>query len=103
MYKLNLIPDKVLPVIRCSQFDKNREIKIALFNGEDEYTPSSCYVVIGNTTIQGTINNNVFTFLLDESLTQEETTLLGEVVIGDRLGTCNFMLEVEYTPKGEEE
>lgn len=101
MYKLNLIPDKVLPVIRCSQFDKNREIKIALFNGDSEYTPLSCYVVIGNTTIQGTINNNIFTFLLDESLTQKETTLLGEVVIGDRLGTCNFMLEVEYTPKGE--
>ena len=101
MYKLNLVPDKVLPVIRCSQFDVNREIKISLFNGEDEYTPLSCYVVIGNTTIQGTINNNVFTFLLDESLTQEETTLLGEVVIGDRLGTCNFMLEVEYTPKGD--
>lgn len=98
MYKLNLIPDKVLPVIRCSQYDINREIKIALFNGEDEYTPVSCYVVIGDTTIQGTINNNVFTFLLDESLTQEETTLLGEVVIGDKLGTCNFKLEVEYTP-----
>lgn len=101
MYKLNLIPDKVLPVIRCSQHDKNREIKIALYNGEDEYTPLSCYVVIGDTTIQGTINNNIFTFLLDERLTQEETTLLGEVVIGDRLGTCNFILEVEYTPKGE--
>lgn len=101
MYKLNLIPDKVLPVIRCSQFDVNREIKIALFNGEDEYTPSSCYVTIGETSIHGTINNNVFTFLLDESLTQEEATLLGEVVIGDRLGTCNFILEVEYTPKGE--
>lgn len=98
MYKLNLIPDKVLPVIRCSQFDVNREIRISLFNGEDEYTPLSCYVVIGNTTIQGTINNNVFTFLLDESLTQEETTLLGEVVIGDRLGSCNFKLEVERTP-----
>lgn len=98
MYKLNLIPDKVLPVIRCSQFDKNREIKIALFNGEDEYTPLSCYVTIGETSIQGTINNNIFTFLLDESLTQKETTLLGEVVIGDRLGTCNFMLEVERTP-----
>lgn len=102
MYKLNLIPDKVLPVIRCSQFDKNREIKIALFNGDSEYTPLSCYVMIGETSIQGTINNNIFTFLLDESLTKEETTLLGEVVIGDRLGSCNFKLEVEYTPKGEE-
>ena len=46
-YNLNMIPDRVLPLVMVSQYDSARRIVFNLFNGTEEYSPTSAKVLIG--------------------------------------------------------
>lgn len=98
-YKLNLIPDRVIPLVKVSQFDTARRIRFYLFNGDSEYTPTGTVkILIGTNQFNATIDGNSVYFTVPTSITRTVQKLFGEVVIGSTLGTCNFNLEVEKTP-----
>lgn len=46
-YSLNMIPDRVLPLVMVSQYDSSRTIVFNLYDGESEYSPTSAKVLIG--------------------------------------------------------
>ena len=96
-YNLNMIPDKVLPVVNVSQYDSSRTIVFNLFDGEEEYIPTSVSVKIGTTTLSGTISGNSVSFLLPTSLTQNSGEVIGELIDVD-MGSLNFILNVDSTP-----
>lgn len=97
-YNLNMIPDKVLPIINVSQYDdSSRTIIFNLFDGEDSYTPTSVKVKIGSVDISGTISGNSVSFLLPTSLTQNSGEVIGELIDVD-MGSLNFILNVDSTP-----
>ena len=97
-YNLNMIPDKVLPVINVSQYDdSSRTIIFNLFDGEDSYTPTSAKIKIGSVEINGTISGNSVSFLLPTSLTQNSGEVIGELIDVD-MGSLNFILNVDSTP-----
>ena len=97
-YNLNMIPDKVLPVINVSQYDdSSRTIIFNLFDGADSYTPTSVKVKIGSVEINGTISGNSVSFLLPNTLTQNSGEVIGELIDVD-MGSLNFILNVDSTP-----
>ena len=96
-YNLNMIPDKVLPVINVSQFDSSRTIVFYLYDGEEEYTPTLVRIEIGGVLISGTISGNSVSFLLPASLTQNSGEVIGELADVD-MGSLNFILNVDSTP-----
>lgn len=98
-YKLNLIPDRVIPLVKVSQFDTARRIRFYLYNGDNKYTPTGTVkIIIGTNQFNATIDGNSVYFTVPTSITRTVQKLFGEVVIGSTLGTCNFNLEVEKTP-----
>ena len=96
-YKLNMIPDKVLPVINVSQYDSSRTIVFYLYDGEEEYTPTSVSVKIGTTTLSGTISSNSVSIVLPSSLMENSGELKGELIDAD-MGSLNFIFNVDSTP-----
>lgn len=108
--KLNLIPKGEMPVFHASQFDTGRLITCELYRGEDAYSVPEGYTVelhcrkIDNnivTMASTLINDNVVTFTSTEQLTACNGKNLCEVAIldeGYRIGTLNFILEVEIDP-----
>ena len=96
-YKLNMIPDKVLPVINVSQFDSSRTIVFYLYDGEEEYTPTSVSVKIGTTTLSGTISSNSVLIVLPSSLMQNSGEVKGELIDAG-MGSLNFIFNVDSTP-----
>ena len=97
-YNLNMIPDKVFPIINVSQYDdSSRTIIFNLFDGKDSYTPTSVKVKIGSTEINGTISGNSVSFLLPNTLTQNSGEVIGELV-DVNMGSLNFILNVDSTP-----
>ena len=97
-YNLNMIPDKVLPIINVSQYDdSSRTIIFNLFDGENSYTPTSVKVKIGSAEINGTISGNSVSFLLPTSLTENSGEVIGELIDVD-MGSLNFILNVDSTP-----
>ena len=96
-YKLNMIPDKVLPVINVSQYDSSRTIVFNLYDGEDEYTPTSVSVKIGTTTLNGTISSNSVSIVLPSSLMQNSGEVKGELIDAG-MGSLNFIFNVDSTP-----
>ena len=97
-YNLNMIPDKVLPIINVSQFDdSSRTIIFNLFDGEEEYIPTLVRIEIGGVLISGTISGNSVSFLLPTSLTQNSGEVIGELIDVD-MGSLNFILNVDSTP-----
>ena len=101
-YRLNIVPDKVLPLVKVSQYDTARVIRFYLYNEDEVYTPSgSIKVLIGTTQFVATIDGDSVYFTVPSSLTQTAQKLFGEVVIGSTLATLNFIFEVDSTPIGE--
>ena len=108
--KLNLIPKGEMPVFHASQFDTGRLITCELYRGEDAYSVPEGYTVelhcrkVDNnivTMASTLINDNVVTFTSTEQLTACNGNNLCEVAIldeGYRIGTLNFILEVEVDP-----
>ena len=100
-YNLNMIPDRVLPLVMVSQYDSARSIVFNLFNGNEEYQPTSAKVLIGTNQYEGTVNGNQVTFNVPSELTQEAQYLFGEIVATDsngKMGSLNFKFKVDSTP-----
>lgn len=100
-YKLNLIPDRVLPLVIVSQYDEARRIIFTLYNGEVLYTPTgTAKVLIGTEQLDATIDGNTVYFDINSDLTNKAQTLFGEVVLVNdgQLGTCNFRFKIDSTP-----
>lgn len=100
-YSLNMIPDRVLPLVMVSQYDTSRRIVFNLYDGENEYQPTSAKVLIGTNQYDGTVNGNQVTFNVPSSLTQEAQYLFGEIVATDsngKMGSLNFKFKVDSTP-----
>lgn len=92
-YNLSIIPDKVKPIVRVSQYDDSS--RTIIFNIDDTFTTAK--VKIGDTEINGTVNGNEVSFLVTEDLTQDYGIKEGEVIC-DTIGTLNFYFEVDFTP-----
>ena len=100
-YNLNMIPDRVLPLVMVSQYDSARRIVFNLFNGNEEYSPTSAKVLIGTNQYEGQVNGNQVTFNVPSELTQEAQYLFGEIVATDsngNMGSLNFKFKVDSTP-----
>ena len=100
-YNLNMIPDRVLPLVMVSQYDSARRIVFNLFNGTEEYQPTSAKVLIGTNQYEGTVSGNQVTFNVPSELTQEAQYLFGEIVATDsngKMGSLNFKFKVDSTP-----
>ena len=100
-YSLNMIPDRVLPLVMVSQYDSARRIVFNLFNGNEEYQPTSAKVLIGTNQYEGQVNGNQVTFNVPSELTQEAQYLFGEIVATDsngKMGSLNFKFKVDSTP-----
>ena len=100
-YSLNMIPDRVLPLVMVSQYDTSRSIVFNLFNGTEEYSPTSAKVLIGTNQYEGTVNGNQVTFDVPSELTQTAQYLFGEIVATDsngKMGSLNFKFKVDSTP-----
>ena len=105
-YKLNLITDRVLPLVMVSQFDTARTVEFELYDGDEKFVPRNATILIGTNQYEGTISNEVVSFTVPSSLTQTAQNLFGEIVIVDegRIGTLNFQFVVDSTPhEGESE
>lgn len=107
---IDLIPQKIKPVISASQFDNNRLVRFKLTeNGED-------YTLAGTETVTVTIrkpDRNIVVITpdieansyVDVYFTEQACacfgTSFGEITIEDgtsKIGTCNFDLDVELSP-----
>ena len=100
-YNLNMIPDRVLPLVMVSQYDSARRIVFNLFNGTEEYQPTSAKVLIGTNQYEGQVSGNKVTFNVPSELTQEAQYLFGEIVATDsngKMGSLNFKFKVDSTP-----
>ena len=96
-----MIPDRVLPLVMVSQYDSARRIVFNLFNGTEEYQPSSAKVLIGTNQYDGTVSGNTVTFNVPSALTQTAQYLFGEIVATDsngKMSSLNFKFKVDSTP-----
>ena len=105
-YKLNLKPSNVKPIVAVSQYDTTRQIVFFIYDGEDEFVPEgmSAKVMIGTEQFDGTIDGSKVSCVIDDSITQEETSKYGEVVFygNGKVATCNFLFRVYFTPIQED-
>ena len=100
-YNLNMIPDRVLPLVIVSQYDTSRCIVFNLFDGESEYQPTSAKVLIGTNQYEGQVSGNTVTFNVPSALTQTAQYLFGEIVATDsngKMSSLNFKYKVDSTP-----
>lgn len=107
---IDLIPQKIKPVVMASQFDDNRHVRFRLTeNGED-------YTLSGTETVTVTIrkpDRNIVVITpavtaanyIDVYFTEQACACFGvsfgEITIDNdnsKIGTCNFDLEVELSP-----
>jgi len=114
--KLNLVPGGVLPRINVTQYDYgSRALEFLIFNGDQHFTLAS-----GMTArIQGTkpdkcgfdyaatvsTANNKITANLTQQMTACHGEVLTELVIlknGERIGTINFILDVQQAGLSDE-
>lgn len=107
---IDLIPQTEKPVVNASQFDNNRHVRFYLLENGAEYTLAGTETVTcemrkpdGNIVIiTPTIGPDKF---VDVYFTEQACACYGQtfgelsIVSGtDKLGTCNFYLEVEKSP-----
>ena len=100
-YNLNMIPDRVLPLVMVSQYDTSRCIVFNLYDGESEYQPTSAKVLIGTNQYEGQVSGNTVTFNVPSALTQTAQYLFGEIVATDsngKMSSLNFKFKVDSTP-----
>lgn len=97
IYKLNMIPNRVLPVVNISQYDESRDVTFALYENETEYTPTTATINIGDQTYNGTISGNKVTITLGSEISQESGYINGELKDGN-VASCNFRLRIDSTP-----
>ena len=100
-YSLNMIPDRVLPLVIVSQYDTSRSIVFNLYDGESEYQPTSAKVLIGTNQYDGQVSGNTVTFNVPSALTQTAQYLFGEIVATDsngKMSSLNFKFKVDSTP-----
>ena len=100
-YNLNMIPDRVLPLVMVSQYDTSRCIVFNLYDGENEYQPTSAKILIGTNQYDGTVSGNTVTFNVPSALTQTAQYLFGEIVATDsngKISSLNFKFKVDSTP-----
>ena len=100
-YNLNMIPDRVLPLVMVSQYDSSRTIVFNLYDGENEYQPTSAKILIGTNQYDGTVSGNTVTFNVPSALTQTAQYLFGEIVATDsngKMSSLNFKYKVDSTP-----
>ena len=97
-YNLNMIPDRVKPMVYVSQYDEARRIVFNLYNGSVEYEPTSASVLIDGTELTATVSGNQVTVDIPSDLTQVAQIVEGEVRAGDVMGSCNFKFKVDSTP-----
>lgn len=95
-YKLSLETDQVFPVVSVSQYDHN--MRTIVFSFEIAYSITSAIIKIGSNTINGTITDNLVSFVVTSDLTENEGRTMSEVVINGGIGSVNFIFEVEKTP-----
>lgn len=101
-HNLNVVPDKVLPIVYASQLDTARKIEFQLYKENTEYTPedaTSVYATIDGETIEAEVSGSVVSFVLPASATRDSGTKLGEVVLeyDGKIATCNFKLKIMPT------
>lgn len=96
-YKLDMITDKVLPVVNVSQYDSSRTIVFYLYENGAEYIPTDATISLNDQTISGTISGNSFTFEIDSTFTQNSGDFYGELR-DSGVGSLNFILRVDSTP-----
>ena len=96
-YKLDMITDKVLPVVHISQYDSSRTIVFYLYENGVEYIPTDATISLNGQTINGTISGNTFTFEIDSTFTQDSGDFYGELR-DSGMGSLNFILRVDSTP-----
>ena len=107
---LDILPGGILPVIHCSQGDIGRQFQINL------YSDGAPYVLDGTEelTLDGhKEDGNIFTYSLDSvtgstitiSTEEQMTACAGNTICEirifkgtTRLGTCNFIMQVEEGP-----
>lgn len=100
-YNLNMIPDRVLPLVMVSQYDSSRRIVFNLFDADYEYSPTSAKALIGTYQYDCDVDGNSVSFTCPSELTEEATTLFGEIVATDSSGSMNslnFKFKVDSTP-----
>ena len=96
-YKLDMITDKVLPVVHISQYDSSRTIVFYLYENGMEYIPTDATISLNDQTINGTISGNTFTFEIGSAFTQTSGDFYGELR-DSGMGSLNFILRVDSTP-----
>ena len=96
-YKLDMITDKVLPIVNVSQYDSSRTIVFYLYENGVEYIPTDATISLNEQTISGTISGNTFTFEIGSTFTQTSGDFYGELR-DSGMGSLNFVLRVDSTP-----
>ena len=96
-YKLDMITDKVLPVVNVSQYDSSRTIVFYLYENGVEYIPTDATISLNDQAISGTISGNTFTFEIDSTFTENSGDFYGELR-DSGMGSLNFILRVDSTP-----
>ena len=107
---IDLIPQKIKPVVMASQFDDKRHVRFRLTENGEDYTlagtetvtvtirkPDRNIVVI---TPEVTENNYIDVYFTEQACACFGTSF-GEITIEDndsKIGTCNFDLDVELSP-----
>lgn len=96
-YYLDMVPDKVKPLVIVSQYDTDRQIIFHLLTDGEPYTPGSASLKIGDNSYSLMIDGSNVYFTVPTTITETAQHLLGEVVC-DNVGSLNFDLVVDETP-----
>lgn len=107
---IDLIPQKIKPVVKASQFDDKRHVRFRLTENGEDYTltgtetvtvtvrkPDRNIVVI---TPNVTANNYIDVYFTEQACACFGVSFGGITIDDDnsKIGTCNFDLEVELSP-----
>lgn len=107
---LNIVPNGIKPVCHSSQYDRGRQIRLNLYDGDDHYSLSGAETIELNVKkTDGTVYTNEITNTESDYLiittAQEMTAVPGEnncnikIMEGSNvIGALNFILDVEKSP-----
>ena len=107
---INIVPNGIKPICHVSQYDKGRQIRLNLYDGDNRYTLSGTETLeLDVKKADGTVYTNEITNTEDNyliiSTAEEMTSAYGEnfcnIKITDDtvvIGSLNFILDVEKSP-----